>query len=241
MPSLFSSGSSTVNDAASALQSLIPQFSALSSEATSLEPNFLDLASTFGTESGQIYDPSISQFTSGAEGQVTPAQQAQVNQTAAQMGLGTKATYGNLGLGGSTMETQDLDANSLASLAQTLGFANTNETSGLSGLAAALGFGNAATNATSGALSTITGAGNILGGASGSAASAGNLGTTQEQIQASELGSLGSAIGGTGGLFSSTGLFGSAGPFSSTGIIGSLFSGGGGAGTAAALGTGGLL
>jgi hypothetical protein len=59
-----------------------------------------------------------SQYQAGLAGTLTPAQQALTNFTLGQNVLGTNNQYGNLGLGGSTMQSQDQAANRLASLAQ---------------------------------------------------------------------------------------------------------------------------
>lgn len=208
---------SDVSGIESALQSLVPQFSDYASQAAALSPGF-------ETQGTQIFGPSADQFVTGAAGMITPAQQAAVNQTLKQQNLQTAGTYGNLGLGGSTMQTQDTNANAAKSLAQTQGFSSLDETLGLQGLQEAgnyYGLG----------LSALTGAGQILGGATGALNSAGNLATSEQQTQLGLLGGLGSALGGSQGLFGSTGLFGS------------LFGGGGGGAgaTAAALGAGGLF
>lgn len=215
--SVFGSASGgDVSGIESALTSLVPQFSDYASQAAALSPGF-------EAQGTQIYGPAADQYVAGAAGQITPAQQAAVNQTKQQQDLQTAGTYGKLGLGGSTMETQDLNANAAKSLAQTQGFSSLDETLGLSGLSAAEQYYGLGLNA-------LTGAGNILSGATGALNSAGNLATTEQQTQLGLLGSLGSALGGSQGLFGSTGL------------LGSLFGGGGGAGaTAAALGTGGLF
>lgn len=177
------------------------------SQAAAQAPEFQNLAS-------QIYPTAINQYGAGALGTITPAQQAAVNQTLQQQNLQTASTYGNLGLGGSTMQTQDINANAAKSLAQTQGFSTLDETLGLSGLdEAAKYFGLD--------LSSLTGAGSILGAASGALSSAGNLATTEQATQLGLLGSLGSAIGGSSGLFGSGGLAG-------------LFGGGGGAGASTA-------
>lgn len=191
-------------------------------QAVTLEPNFLQEQGTFNQEGQDIYGPSLSQFQAGAAGQITPAQQAAVNQTLQQQNLQTAGTYGNLGLGGSTMQTQDTNANAAKSLAQTQGFANLDETLGLSGLQGSLGYQNAGLQSLLGALGVYGTAGQILGGATTALGSAGNLATSEQQTQLGLLGSLGSAIGGSSGLFGSGGL---------AGLFGA---GGGGAGASTA-------
>lgn len=233
--SLGAASGSDVSGITSTLESLVPQFSNYASQAAALEPNFLDLSSTLGGNAQDIYSPSFSQFQAGAGGTITPAQQAAVDQTLKQQNLQTAGTYGNLGLGGSTMETQDTNANAAKSLAQTQAFSTLDETLGLSGLDAALKYYGGDLSALGGALSTQTGAGQILAGATGALNSAGNLATSEQQTQLGLLGSLGSAIGGSSGIFGSGGIFGAGG-------LGGLFGSSGGAGaTAAALGTGGLF
>ena len=212
------------------LAALTPQFESLSNQAAALEPNFLQEQGTFNQEGQQIYDPSLAQFQAGAAGQITPAQQAAVNQTLQQQQLQNASTYGNLGLGGSTMQTQDSNANLAKSLAQTQAFSTLDEGLGLSGLQQSLGYQNAGLGALGGALGAFGTAGQILGGATGALQQAGSLAAGEQATQLGLLGGLGSALGGSQGLFGSSGL------------LGSIFGGGGSsAGTAAALGTGGLF
>ena len=165
-------------------------------QAAAMQPDFLNLASTVGSETPQIYGPAISQYQAGAAGQVTPGQQTDIDQTLQQMNLATSGTYANLGLGGSTMENQDVNANQQKSLAQKQQFASMDETLGLSGLGMANTYTTQELNDLAGALSTLTGAGNILGSASGALNSAGNLAAGQQATQLSLLGSLGKALGG---------------------------------------------
>ena len=234
--SVFGSASGgDVSGITSSLESLVPQFSQYASQAAALEPNFLAQQSSFDTMGDQIYPTSINQFDLGATGQITPSQQAAVDQTLQQQNLQTQGTYGNLGLGGSTMDTQDLNANKAKSLAQTQAFSTLDETLGLSGLSQAEQYYGLGLNALTGALGTQTAAGQILGGATGALNSAGNLATTEQATQLGLLGSLGSAIGGSNGLFGSGGIFGAGG-------LGGLFGSSGVAGaTAAALGTCGIF
>ena len=165
-------------------------------QAASLEPDFLNIASTVGGEIPSIYGPAISQYQAGAAGQVTPGQQTDIDQTLQQMNLATSGTSANLGLGGSTMENQDVNANQQKSLAQKQQFASMDEQLGLSGLGMANTYTTQELNDLAGALSTLTGAGNILGSASGALNSAGNLAAGQQATQLSLLGSLGKALGG---------------------------------------------
>lgn len=214
MSILGSASGGDVSGIESALTSLVPQFSDYASQAAALSPGF-------EAQGTQIYGPSADQFVTGAAGQITPAQQAAVNQTLQQQNLQTAGTYGNLGLGGSTMQTQDTNANAAKSLAQTQGFSTLDESLGLQGLQEAGNYYGLGLNA-------LTGAGQILGGATGALNSAGNLASAEQQTQLGLLGGLGSAIGGSSGLFGSNGLF------SSGGALGGLFGGGGGAGASTA-------
>jgi hypothetical protein len=147
------------------------------------------MGSTLFGEGQQIYGPAYNQFAAGAAGQLTPSQQAAVNQTLSQMNLGTQGAYSNLGLGGSTMEQQDLGANQLASLAQQNAFTMQSETEGLNALSQALGFGQQG-------IGGEAQAGTAL-------ANAGRLGVSQEQAQ---LGALEQAAGSLGGKGAGGGL-----------------------------------
>lgn len=230
--SIFGSASgSDVSGIENQLAALTPQFEQYAQQASALEPNFLNLSSTLGGNAQDIYSPAFSQYTAGAGGTITPAQQAAVDQTKQQELLQNAGTYGNLGLGGSTMQTQDANAIGQKSLAQTQAFSSLDETLGLSGLQQALAYYGGDLNALTGALGTQTGAGQILSGATGALSNAGSLAAGEQQTQLGLLGGLGSALGGSQGLFGSTGL------------LGSLFGGGSGSGlsSAAALGTGGLF
>ena len=220
--SLGAASGSDVSGIESTLESLVPQFSDYASQAAALSPGF--------EQQGQdIYGIAFPQFQAGAAGQITPAQQAAVNQTLQQQQLQNANTYAKFGLGGSTMQTQDSNANIAKSLAQTQGFSTLDEALGLQGLyQGALPYENAG-------LTSLLDAGNILSGATGALNNAGNLATSEQATQLGLLGSLGSALGGSQGLFGSGGIFGSGG-------LGGLFGGGSSAGaTTAALGTGGLF
>lgn len=157
--------------------------SGVSSDISGLQ----NLGGTLPGEAGQIFGPAYNQFQAGASGQLTPSQQAAVTQTLNQMNLGTAGTYGNLGLGGSTMQQQDVNANQLASLAQQQAFEAQSETLGLQGLQEALGY---------------------YGGGISALGGAGQLGQQQNQQTLGALASAASALGGKGaggGLLS--GLF----------------------------------
>ena len=133
------------------------------------------ISGTMEGQGGQIYGPAYNQFLAGATGQLTPSQQAAVNQTLGQMNLGTAGTYANLGLGGSTMQQQDINANDLASLAQQQAFEAQSEQLGLSGLQQALGYET---------------------GGAGALNQAGTLGLGQEAQKGSAMSGVGTALGG---------------------------------------------
>jgi hypothetical protein len=105
------------------------------------------------------------QFDAGAAGTLTPADQALVTEQLQQANLGTETTYGNLGLGGSTMQAQDLGTNQLRSEAEKSLLAKQEETLGLAGLQAGGQFMQAGAQALGGAGSEWGAAvGNLLTG-----------------------------------------------------------------------------
>lgn len=161
-----------------------------------------------------IYSTALGQYESGAAGNLTSAQQALVNQNLGTEQTGTMGTYGNLGLGGSTMEGQDLANNVLKSTAEQANIANQDEQLGLSGLQTAQQY--------------YTGAGNDYTGASSALSSSGNLSQGVTNSLNSAISSLGNKSSSGSGLGS---LFGS-----SSGGLGSLFGTGSGAGSVASEG-----
>src|SRR5215469_80934 len=178
--SLFSGGN--VAGVEQQIENLIPSFQ-----------NFAGQSDTLGgIEQSQgvndIYPTALDQYQKGAAGQLTDAQQAAVNQTKQQMDLATSGTYANLGFGGSTMKTQDLDANAQKSLAQTVGFSALDEELGLKGLSTALGFEQGANTSFGTAASSLGQGANALAGV-------GNLAAGQQAAQMQALGSIGSALG----------------------------------------------
>ena len=188
-----SGAESDLSGVASSLESLVPQFQGLSQQAAALAPII------FGQGQNDIYPTALQQYQAGAAGQVTPDQQQAINETLQQMNLSTAGTYGNLGLGPSTMETQDINANKQRSLAQTAAFANQDETQGLAGLQQALGY-------ESGGVGALGTAGQILGGATTALSGAGNvynsvgsLAQNQQAQQLQALSNLGSSLGGKSG------------------------------------------
>jgi hypothetical protein len=195
MTSAFSGAD--VSGIESQIEGLIPTFQQYASDAANIGPVLAGNAATeFGQSVNTIYPTAADQFVEGAAGQVTPAQQAAIDQTKKQMDLQTTGTYGNLGLGNSTMESQDLGANAQKSLAQETGFSALDEQLGLSGLGTALGYENASTTANTGAVNAYGTAGNILGQAASALSGVGGLAAGQEALQAQLFGSIGSALGG---------------------------------------------
>lgn len=160
--SLFGGGGSTNNSSEiSGLNTIAQAQTNLSNTDQSLG------ASTYG-QGQNIYDPAYQQYISGTTGQLTPSQQALVTQNLGTENTGTMSTYGNLGLGGSTMEGQDLASNVLKSTAETSNINFQNESLGLQGLQTAdqyygtanQSYGNAGT-ALSGASSSLYNAGQL--------------------------------------------------------------------------------
>jgi hypothetical protein len=108
---------------------------------TSTTSNIIDqlLSGAAGPMSG-----GESQYEAGEAGQLTPAQQALTNFTANQNNLATNSTYANLGIPGSSMNTEDLNANNLASLTQQEEIDFQNEQMGLTALGVGSGMLNQA-------------------------------------------------------------------------------------------------
>jgi len=181
MTSIFSGAD--VSGIESQIEALIPSFQQYAGQSDVLG----GIEQNQGTQ--DIYPTALSQFQAGASGQLTPAQQAAVAQTKSEMDTQTRGTYGNLGLGGSTMQTQDLNANDLSSLAQTTGFSALDEELGLKGLSQALGYEGAANTSYGTAASSLGSGANALAGV-------GNLAAGQQATQLGLLGNIGSAIGG---------------------------------------------
>jgi len=157
-----------------------------------------------GIASG-LSGPGLAQFQAGAAGQLTPSQQAAVNRTLGQMNLNTAGTYSNLGLGGSTMESQDLGANQLASLAQQQAFEAQSERLGLEALQAATGAlggaGTLAQNQQTQQLNALASAAGALGGKG-----AGGTSILGDVLGGGPIGDVlgtsftGTGVGGAGGL-----------------------------------------
>ena len=136
------------------------------------------LASLGGLQTGlgtAVSGVGLGQLLAGASGQLTPADQALVKSTLDQMNLGTSSRYANLGLGGSTMESQDLGSNQLRSEAESAELAALEERLGLQALQGGESFlGGAGTNITNASrdyqaayqslINTIAGLGNKSAG-----------------------------------------------------------------------------
>ena len=160
-----------------------------------------------------------SQYEAGLSGQLTPAQQALTQFTLGENQQATNARYGSLGLGNSTMNTQDQNANNLTSLAQQEQIDFANEQAGLAAEGAGAGLlgqagtnlGNAGQQYNTGYNTTKQGLTSLLGGSGGSGGILGSL-----------LG--GNSAGGSGGLGGILGgLLGgnqSAGASSLAGLVG---------------------
>lgn len=197
---LFGGGGNSVN----------PNYSASSiSGLNSVANQQSQLAGQLQGQGSNIYGPAFGQYNSGISGTLTPAQDALVGQNLSTMDTTTSGAYGNLGLGGSTMEGQDLAGNSMRSLAEQSNINFQNESLGLQGLQEALGY--------------FGGAGQELGGTSQSLSSAGQLqNQNQAQLNAA-INSLGNkSAGGLGSGIQSLlgGGAGAAGSGAATGAIG---------------------
>ena len=179
-------------------------------------------ASTYG-QGQNIYDPAYQQYLSGMQGQLTPGQQAMVTENLGTENVGTQSLYGNLGLGGSTMEGQDLASNVLKSTAEQANIANQNEQLGLSGLQTADQYYSTANQ-------SYANAGNALSGASSSLYNAGQLTDANLKALNSAISSLGNkSSGGLGSGLSSL-IGGATGTSGTGGFLGSLFGSGTGSG-----------
>ena len=169
-----------------------------------------------------------SQYEAGLTGQLTPAQQALTSFTNNQMNTGTASTYANLGLGGSTMQTQDINANDLASLAQQEQIDFQNEQMGMYGATEGGNFLNNAISALSNAGGLLTNAGNVYNSQQQqNQQTKGGLGEALGALSGNSAGTSGSGVTGTGSLFSGlTNLFksfGGSGGSSATGTTGSSY------------------
>ena len=112
--SLFGGGETgNLSGVASGLEGLSGAQAALAPEFQGISSTLQNLGSTLTGQAQDIYNPAYSQYLAGASGQLTPAMQSLVTQNLGQMNLGTQGAYSNLGLGGSTMEGQDLASNQL--------------------------------------------------------------------------------------------------------------------------------
>lgn len=193
--------------------------SPIANELGGISTDLLGLAGQQEANAQPLITGGQSQYEAGLTGQLTPAQQALTANTLNQMNVGTASNFANLGLGGSTMEQQDLNANQLASLAQTEGILNQDETLGMT--AQQLG-----EQIMAGAGTSFGQAGNMLTGEA-------NLFETQNQTYLQQLQNAKSALGSVAGQAAGGGQ-GSSGIGGIGTALGSLFSGLGGGGGAAA-------
>jgi len=158
------------------------------------------LAQQSNTQGNQLYDfgygmmtgPAYNQWLAGATGQLTPSQQAMVDENLGQMNLGTEGTYGNLGSPGSTMETQDTNANRLRSMAEEANLEAQSEQLGAQGIQV----GNQVVNQ----------AGNYFGRAGTDLYQAGGLANEQQRILNAAISSLGNKSTGGGLTGASSGI-----------------------------------
>jgi len=190
---LFSGGSSgagnTSNNASSvsALQGVAGQQQLLSGQLAG--------------QGGSIYGPAFNQNTAGASDQLLPAQQSLVTENLGTMNTNTAGLYGDLGLGGSTMEGQDTSANALRSMSERANLDFQNQQMGLQGLQEALGYYGAAGQNLGGAGATNQAAGGLQDFNTAQLNSAINsLGNKSAGGLGSGISSIGSGIGGLLGL-----------------------------------------
>lgn len=211
---LFGGGGSTSN------ASEINNLNTISQGQVNLSNTDTNVGNTIDAAASPIYDTALNQYQTGVAGQLTPAQQALVTQNLGTENVGTQSTYGNLGLGGSTMEGQDLASNVLRSTAEQANIDAQNESLGLSGLQTANQYYQTGNTA-------YGNAGQALSGASSSQYNAGQLADANLTALNNAISSLGnkSSSGLGGGLQSLVGDASSA--------VGSLF----GSGSAASAGT----
>lgn len=121
--------------------------------AAAITPGLLNLGNISGTLEnlgnqeigyGNTVTPTaINQFQAGATGQLTPAMAALAATNLSSSDTATKGAYSNLGLGGSTMESQDLATNQLRNTAETANLEAQEEQLGLEGAGVGLNFLNA--------------------------------------------------------------------------------------------------
>lgn len=201
--SLFGGGGSTNN------QSEINNLNTIAQGQVNLSNTDTNNANLYGAQGTSIYDTASGQYQSGVAGQLTPAQQALVTNNLSTENTGTAGTYAGLGLGGSTMESQDIANNTLKSTAEQSNINFQNEQLGLSGLQTADQYYGTSNQA-------LSNAGTALSGASSSTYNAGQLTDANLTALNNAISSLGnkssSSLTGSGlsSLFSGVGsLFGS--------------------------------
>lgn len=193
------------------ISALAPQQIGLSENIAGLAPDFQNMATGIadvGTAVGQIGGQDIvtggsiepaamAEFQAGAAGQLTPAQQALSTEALNQANLGTRGTYAGLGLGDSTMMSEDLGGNLLSNEAMKAGLEAQSQQLGLQGLQESLGFTTAGTGAMEQAGALTGEAANVLGGAENAWTGAGSELDKVAQL----FGAAGSEVTGTGNLY----------------------------------------
>lgn len=192
---MSSGSSSNVSSEVNSLKDIATGQVQLSQQVETLGGAPYNDAGTVFSEGQNIYSPAYNQYTAGQQGILTPAQTALVNQNLATSNTGTQGTYGGLGLGGSTMEGQDLSNNQLKSEAENANISFGNETLGLEGLQTANQYSSTAGNLYNTADQYYNTAESALSGAGTSVYNAGNLTNTANSQLNSAISSLGNKSG----------------------------------------------
>lgn len=149
-----------------------------SSTQSNIASSLQSLANTEIGTGSQINQTAMEQYQAGASGQLTPAQSAMATNALNQANLGTQGAYSNLGLGNSTMESQDIAGNQLQNLAEQANLEAQSEELGLQGLGMGLNYYNAGGSSLEGAANvTQQQIADILAALQGSG-STGTTGTT---------------------------------------------------------------
>lgn len=181
--------------------------SSSSSSSPTGNPFTGELGNLAATETGYGADFSsggLDQYEEGVSGTLTPAQRALTGENLTEADLATNAGYGNLGLGMSTMNTQDQNFNALSSLSQQEAIDFQNEQAGMNAAQVGQGYfgqagselGSAGTQYNTGYSTAKQGINNLFGGSGG-----GILGGLLGNNSAGS--NTGSNTSGTGGILSS--------------------------------------
>jgi hypothetical protein len=182
------SGGGDISSQIGTLGGLTNNLTGISSEQQALAPPVENLAANTASLSpavagygNQTLGTAENQYQTGAAGQLTPGWNALAQNQLTQANLGTTAQYGNLGLGDSTMKTQDINANTLQNLAEKGNLAALEEQLGIQGLSTGTSMVGEAANINTQAGGLYGTASSILGGAGNTLTQAGAL--TQDQAQ----------------------------------------------------------